>query len=344
MKNNRTNTFAVFVVLISLVSWSIPAAAQKESAGIDVAGMDKSIDPGDDFFGYANGGWMKTAEIPSDRTSFGAFDVIFDQVSKRTADLIKSAAASTNPEQKMVGDYYTAYLNEDAIEKRGLEPIKADLAEVNAIKTRAELSRVLGSQLRADVDPLNATNFYTDRLFGVFISADFNNPKRNVPYLLQGGLGLPDRDNYISTDEHNKDLQAKYRAHIAAILKLANIADAEEKAQRIYDLEFKIAQVHATREESGDVHKANNPWRLTEFSTKAPGIEWGDYFRAAGLSSEPMMMVWHPSAVTGISALVASEPLDLWKDYMVFRVLDRSAGLLPVHLRVCIPVLWVLAR
>ena len=268
--------------------------------------MDKSVNPGDDFFAYANGGWLKATEIPPDRTSFGAFDVIFDEVSKRTAELIKSAAASTNPEQKMVGDYFTAYLNEDAIEKRGLEPVKADLAEVAAIKTKIELSRVLGSQMRRDVDPLNATNFYTDRLFGVFISADFNNPTRNVPYLLQGGLGLPDRDNYISTDEHNKDLQAKYRAHIATVLKLANIADADAKAQRIYDLENKIAQVHATREESGDVHKADNPWRLTDFSTKAPGIEWNDYFKAAGLSTEPMIMVWHPNAVTGISALVAS--------------------------------------
>jgi putative endopeptidase len=301
----------------------------RSRAGIDVAGMDQSVKPGDDFYSYANGGWSKATEIPADRTSYGAFDVIFDEVSKRTADLITAAAKSSNAEEKMVGDYYTAYLNEDAIEKRGLEPIKGDLAEVTALKNKAELSRLLGSQLRADVDPLNATNFYTDRLFGVFISADFNNPTKNVPYLLQGGLGLPDRDNYTSTDEHDKDLQAKYRAHIATILKLANIADADAKAQRIYDLENKIAQVHATREQSGDVHKANNPWKLSEFATKAPGIDWNGYFKAAGLSAEPMIMVWHPNAVTGISALVASEPMDLWKDYLTFRVLDRSAGLLP---------------
>ena len=102
----------------------------------------------------------------------------------------------------MVGDYYAAFLDETAIEARGLEPIKADLAEMAAIKDRSGLSRVLGSQLRADVDPLNSTNFYTDQLFGLFISADFNNPKKNVPYMLQGGLGMPDRDNYIATDQH----------------------------------------------------------------------------------------------------------------------------------------------
>ena len=176
------------------------AVAVKPPASTLPEWTNRSI-PGDDFFAYANGGWLKSTEIPADRTSFGAFDVIFDEVSKRTADLIKAAAASSNPEQKMVGDYYTAYLNEDAIEKRGTRADKSRLSEINTIRTRIELSRVLGSQLRADVDPLNATNFYTDRLFGVFISADFNNPKKNVPYLLQGGLGMPDRDNYI---EHRR--------------------------------------------------------------------------------------------------------------------------------------------
>ena len=329
MYKNRFNVLASLFVLASFVFATVPAGAVNLSPGIDLAGMDQSIKPGDDFFGYTNGGWAKATEIPADRTSFGAFDAIFDDVSKRTADLIKSAAASKDSEQKMVGDYYTAYLNEEAIEKRGLDPVRGELAEVGSIKDKAELSRILGSQLRADVDPLNATNFYTDKLFGVFISADFNNPKKNVPYLLQGGLGMPDRDNYLSTDEHNKDLQTKYRAHIVTILKLANVADAEAKAQRIYDLETKIAQAHATREESGDVHKANNPWKLSEFATKAPGIDWNNYFKSAGLSSEPMIMVWHPNAVTGLSALVASEPIDVWRDYMTFRVLDRSAGLLP---------------
>src|SRR5439155_1279947 len=152
--------------------------------------------PGDDFFRFANGGWLKTTEIPADRTSFGAFDVIFDMVSKRTAGMITEAANSGNPEAKMVGDYYKAFIDEASIEKRGLEPLKAEMAEIDKIKDKASLSRVLGSQLRADVDPLNATNFETDNIFGVFISPDFNNPVKNVPYLLQGGLGMPDRDNY----------------------------------------------------------------------------------------------------------------------------------------------------
>jgi putative endopeptidase len=113
------------------------------------------------------------------------------------------------------------------------------------------------------------------------------------------------------------------------VLTLAKIDDAEAKAQRIYDLEHKIAEVHATREESGDVHKANNPWKMSEFATKAPGIDWTNYFKAAGLGSQPMIMVWHPKATTGISALVASQPLDVWKEYMTFHAIDRVGRLLP---------------
>jgi putative endopeptidase len=330
MRITYLKQFVVFVLLLAFsASWALPIRAFTAEPGIDIAGMDQSVKPGDDFFRYANGGWLKATEIPADRTSFGAFDVIFDDVNKRTAGIITEAAKSRNPEERMVGDYYTAYLDEKTIESRGVGPIKTDLASIDAISNKAQLSTVLGSQLRADVDPLNATNFYTDRLFGAFISADFNNPTKNVPYLLQGGLGMPDRDNYLKTDDRNKELQDKYRAHIAAILKLANVADAEAKAARIYDLEHKIAEAHATREESGDVHKANNPWKMTEFATKAPGIDWANFFKAASLSDQPMVIVWHPNAVTGISALVGSQPLDVWKEYLTFRMLDRSAGLLP---------------
>ena len=319
----------VLSLLASIVAWSVPASVFAQKAGIDIVGMDRSVAPGDDFFSYVNGGWVKGTEIPSDSTSYGAFDKIFSMVSERTAGLIMDAAKSKDPEAKLVADYYTAFLDEASIESRGIEPIKPELAEIASIKDTTQLSRFLGSQLRADVDPLNSTNFYTDKIFGLFISADFNNPKKNVPYMLQGGLGMPDRDNYVNTDAANTALQAKYKAHIVTLLKLANVADADTKAGRIYDLEAKIAATHATREESSDVHKANNPWKMSEFASKAPGLDWAGYFRAAGIANEPMIMAWHPNAITGISALVASQPLDVWKEYLTFRTIDRASGLLP---------------
>jgi putative endopeptidase len=319
----------VLTVVASFVLWSVPVRALVPAAGIDISGMDRSVDPGDDFFLYANGAWFDKAEIPADRTSLGVFQGIATEVAKRNAALITDAAKAKTPEAKMVADYYAAFLNEAAIESKGTGPIKAELAQIAALKDKKQLASFLGGQLRADVDPLNATNFYTDRLFGLWVSADFNNPSRNVPYLLQGGLGMPDRDYYTQTDDGSKEVQAKYRTHIAAMLKLADIADPEKKAQRIYDIENAIAQVHATRDESSNVYKANNPWQMSEFAEKAPGLDWKAFFKAARLDGQPMVMAWHPQAITGISALVASQPLDVWQDYLTFRTIERASGLLP---------------
>jgi putative endopeptidase len=179
------------------------------------------------------------------------------------------------------------------------------------------------------VDALNATNFHTDRLFGVWVSPDFADPDRNVAYLLQGGLGMPDRDNYRNTDPRERELQEKYRAHIAAVCKLAGMPDAEAVAGRVYGLERSIADVHVSRTDSVDVEKANNPWTLAEFPKKAPGIDWPVFFEAAGLSRQPKITVWQPSAVTGIAALVAGRPLSVWKEYLKFRAVDRASALLP---------------
>lgn len=329
MQRRYPTKIVTLALIASFVMWAVPAGAVAQSAGVDIAGMDRSVDPGDDFFSYSNGGWHKTAEIPADRSSLGIFQGIANEVNQRTASLITDAGKSKTPEGKMVGDYYAAYMDEPGIESRGLEPVKTELAAIAAISDKTQLAGLLGSQLRADVDPLNATNYYTTRLFGLFVSADFNNPKKNVGYLLQGGLGMPDRDYYLETDEQSAGVQKNYRTHIATLLKLANIADPEAKAARIYELEHEIAKTHGSREDSGNVVKANNPWKLADFSTAAPGMDWKAYFNAAGLSKQPMLMVWHPGAAKGISGLVASQPLDVWKEYLTFRTIARAAGLLP---------------
>ena len=294
--------------------------------------MDQSIKPGDDFYGFGNGGWEKATPIPPDRAIYGAFSIVDDEVSKRNKELIQGAGksgAAGGSEAGMVGAYYDAYMDEASIEKRGLEPIQEQLDAIKGIADRAALARVLGSELRADVDALNNTKFHTDRLYGVWVAPGFDDPERFMPYLMQGGLGMPDRDNYLNTDPKAVELQGQYREHIAAILKLAQIADADGKAARIYDLEKRIADTHVSRTDSLDVHKANNPWPVAEFPKRAPGLDWKAYFETAGLTGPSTIIVWHPSAITGIAALVGKQPLDLWKDYLTFRVLDRSAYLLP---------------
>jgi putative endopeptidase len=308
------------------------SAASAATPGVDTASIDRSISPGDDLYGYGNGGWEKATPIPADRATYGAFSIVDDEVSKRNVALIQGAGksgAAAGSDADMVGSYYDAYMDEASIEKRGLEPVQEELAAIRGIADRAALARVLGSELRADVDALNATNFHTDRLYGLWIAPGFDDPERFMPYLMQGGLGMPDRDDYRNTDPKAVELQGKYREHIAAILRLAQIDDADAKAARIYDLEKRIADTHVSRTDSLDVHKANNPWPVTEFPKRAPGLDWKSYFEAAGLTGPSTVIVWHPSAVTGIASLVGKQPLDVWKEYLTFHVLDRSAYLLP---------------
>ncbi len=220
-------------------------------------------------------------------------------------------------------------MDEKTIEDRGLEPLKAELEAIRAIGDRAALARVLGGGLRADVDALNNTNFQTDRPFGLWVAPGFQNPDRYVAYLLQGGLGMPDRDDYTNTDAKSVELQGEYQKHIVAVLRLAKVPEAESRGARVYALERAIAAVHGSRTDSVDVHKADNPWKLEEFPVRAPGLDWARYFEASGLAGQPLIMVWHPSATIGISALAGKESLDVWKDYLTFHAIDRASRLLP---------------
>jgi putative endopeptidase len=308
------------------------AAATAPTLGVDLAGIDKNVKPGDDFDAYANGAWRNSAQIPDDRSSIGTGFEVQKKAEQRNADLIKGLAAS-NPaagsDARRIADYYAAYMDEAGIEARGLEPLKPELAKIDAIASKADLARVLGAGLRADVDPLNATNYHTDNLFGLFVAQGLQDPEHNVATLLQGGLVMPDREYYLSGDKEMVETRAKYLEYVTALFKLSGAADAEAKAKAVVALESKIAKAHASIVDTQDVHKANNPWATADFARKAPGLDWNEYFNAAGLSSQKTIVAWQPAAITQLSALVGSEPLQTWKDYLAFHALSHNADLLP---------------
>jgi len=315
-----------------VLAFGLSSIAHAQDHTVDLAGIDTSVKPGDDFYQYANGTWIKNAQIPPDKASYGPGAILTDQTAEKVRTLIQDAAAS-NPapgsDAQKVGDYYASYMDEAGIEAKGLTPLKGDFDAVNAITDKASLSRYLGTTLRADVDALNATDLFSDNILGMWVQQGFEDPEHNWPYLIQGGLEMPDRDYYLSDSPKMADLRTKYQAHIANMLKLAGIADADARAARIFALETAIAKTHVSREDSEDVHKANNPWTRADFATKAPGLDWDVYFGAAGLSQQQNFIVWQPSAVTGISALVASQPVDVWKDYLTFHLIEHYAGVLP---------------
>ncbi len=309
-----------------------PAATAAPISGIDLAGIDKSVQPGDDFDDYANGAWKKATEIPADRASVSTGFYVFEKAEKRNADLIQgleksNPAAATN--ERKIADYYAAFMDEAGIEKRGLAPLQPELDKVAAITDVATLSRYLGADMRADTDPLNSTNFYTANLFGLFVAQGLEDPSKNVGYLMQGGLGMPDREYYLAGDKDMAANRTAYQKYIADILKLAGDADADKKAKTVFDLEMKIAKAHASVVDSQDIHKANNPWPTADFAKNAPGIDWAGFFDAAKLSGQQTIFAWQPDAIKKLSALVAGEPLQNWKDYLRFHAINHSAGLLP---------------
>jgi putative endopeptidase len=307
-------------------------ATVADNSGIDLTGMDHSIKPGDDFFSYTNGTWVKHTQIPADRSSTGPTQDLEELTEQRTADLIRNMASThpvTGSNDRKIADYYAAFMDEVAIEKRGLAPLQPELAQIEAIKTRDDLARVLGSELRADVDPINATNFQTENLFGLFVTQALEDPKHNMAYLLQGGLGMPSRDYYLSQDAQMAAFRTKYQTYVTALLKLAGTPDAQAQATAIIALETKIAQAQENLVDSEDVHKAATVWSAGDFAQKAPGLNWTVYFQAAHLGGLRQFDVWQPAGITGLAALVGSEPIDSWKQLLRYHALDKAAWLLP---------------
>jgi putative endopeptidase len=293
--------------------------------------VDAAVRPGDDFYQYVNGAWMKATEIPPDRSSMSDSAVLSELADRRNRELIEETARDEHAtaDAKKIADFFNAFMDEAAIEKAGLAPLDPQLREIAAIRDRKTLSRVLGSQLRADVDVLNNTQLDTDNLFGLWIAQDLDDPARYVPFLLQGGLGMPDRDYYLDDSPATAAIRAKYTPHLAKVLALAGVADADAKAARVFALEKAMATAHGPRVDTFDVQKANNRWHPKDFGAKAPGLDWTEYFAAAGLGKQDDFIVWQPAAVTGLSALVASQPLDTWKDYLTVRAIERAGPYLP---------------
>jgi putative endopeptidase len=306
-------------------------AGTTESGGLDLAGMDTSVKPGDDFFKYANGTWLAKTEIPADRSNFGTGAMLVEKTAKRVADLIQEAAKHADPgsDAKRVGDYFATYMDEATIETKGLAPLQPSLDAIAALHDRIGLSGWLGTTVRCDVDALNNTDFETPNILGLWVAQDLDDPSRYSPFLLQGGLGLPDREFYLDPSPKMADIRTKYEAHIAAMLTLAKIADPAAKAKAILGLETVLAKAHVPRVDSEDVHKANNHWKRADLDTKAPGLDWGAFLNAVGLKLAPDFTIWQPSAVTGISAAVASQPIETWKSYLVFHTLEHYAPFLP---------------
>jgi predicted metalloendopeptidase len=314
---------------------SAQSQQQGTDIGINPAWMDKSVVPGDDFFSYANGTWVKNTQIPADRSSIGAFWIADQEREKNTralfSDILKANPSSGT--DGMIANYYNAYLNTDAIDRAGMAPAKADLDAISRIADKQQLSAAIGSTLRADTDPLNATNYHTENLFGIFVTQGLATAGEQLPYLMQGGIGLPERDYYLSADPKMVDTRNKYRTYVQTLLQDAGYPDPAGAAGRILDLETKIAKAHEPRDVSEDTGKGAQVWTRAELEQKAPGIDWTALLNAAQLGGVQKFDAYHFAAIPGLAALVGSEPLQNWKDLLAFHAIDQQANVLPKPIR-----------
>jgi putative endopeptidase len=318
----RTHEHLLAVALAAaLSSWPVSSTAQDPAA---------SITPGDDFFAYANGGWLKATAIPAGREQWGARDELKEQARLRMAALLDTAgAAPPGSAARKVADFRAAYLSESAIEARGLQSLQPLLDRIGKVSDKAQLARQLGRGMRADADPMGFGIYESAGVLGLAVQQSIHGEKNNVAFLVQGGLGLPDREDYLSADPAKEALRTRYREYLRKMLTLGGYNRADERAGAVMALETAIAQSHGTREASANDRNADHVWTRADFEKRAPGMDWTSFFEGAGLAKEKELVVWQESAATGLAALVASQPLEAWKDYLRFHALHDFADVLP---------------
>jgi putative endopeptidase len=320
------------LLVVAPLAMNSQNAPKQNSHGIALANMDASVKPGNDFYQFTNGGWITRMAIPRDRGRISVFTALDDLSNKRNVGLVEEALKANAPagsNTRKIGDLYKSYMDDATIEAKGVTPLRPHLEATAAIRDKHELALALGETLRSDVDALNNTNFHTANLFGLWVAPGFNDSEHYTPYLMQGGLQMPDREYYLADSDRMRDIRTKYKAHISAMLKLAGFTDTDARAQHIFDLEHDIAEKHLSLAENEDIQKANNPWKQADFAAKAPGLDWTEYFRGAGLSNQSSFIVWQPTAFIAESALVASTSLDTWKDWLAFHLIEANAPVLP---------------
>jgi putative endopeptidase len=294
---------------------TVAAKAAFGTFGFDEKGMDKSVAPGDDFYGFANGNWAKATSIPADKSSFGAFEVLQDLSDQRTRGLLEAAAA--NPTSK-IGTAYATFLDTATIEAKGLTPIKPWLGKIASLSSKDAYPALLAEAARNGVGGP----------FRSGVSQDAKNPDLYTVGLGQAGLGMPDRDYYLSADPKLAETKAAYVAHIAKMFTLAGEGDAQARAQAVVDFETAIAKASWTRIESRDADKTYNKMTVADLQKSAPGFDFAAFF-AAGKTQTDTVIVGQPTAITGIAGLIASTPLGVLKDQLLIRSLDGYADVLP---------------
>ena len=318
---------------LGLSLFAVPVLAQDIPSpsfgkwGVDLSSMDKSAKPGDNFFNYVNGKWLKTATIPLDRSQTGSFQDLQILSERRMRaimdDLAKKPAASLSPEEKKLRDLYDAFEDTKAIEANGLKPAQKDLDYLSGLKTLDDVARAMASPSRA-----------AGTVYDIGIGVDDKNPDSYSINLNQSGLGLPDKEYYLSSDPALLKTRQDYVKYLSDMMALAGMTDTEARAQRVMAVETEIAKVSWDRADRRDEDKIYNPMPVSALKKLAPDFPWNGFLAETklpltGPKGERYVIVAEKTAFEPIAKIFAATPVSTWRDYLTVHYLHSYASVLP---------------
>jgi putative endopeptidase len=291
------------------------------TSGIELSNMDTSVKPQQDFFRYVNGNWLAKTEIPADKGRWGSFDELRENADKQVLAIVQELAAKTaepGSDTQKIADFYRSYMDTATLDSLGLEPLKADFAKVDALTSHADLAKLWG-ELQA---------YRTGTPVVLFVGQDQKASDQYITLANQSGLGMPDRDYYLNTDEKSKEIQQKYQAYITKVAELAGWAEPAKVATTVYAIESKLAAAQWSRVQNRDRNATYNKLTVAQLAETAPGFDWAVLLGAAKLADVNEVVVRQPTYLTAFAKLQSEIPLADWQTYLKFHMVRASSELL----------------
>ena len=322
MKNKQLLAFPLLAGALFLgTSCNNSKTNQELTSGVIRQNMDTTIAPGDNFTAYVNGNWIKNTEIPADKAAYGIGAIINDRAQDDVKAIIENAAKG-NPdegsEEQKIGDFYDSYINMKVRDSIGLTPLNEEFKKIEALSSVKDLASYFAYANKIGNTPP----------FSLGITEDFKNPKKYTLYTWQDGLGLPDREYYLQKDPKSVDIRTKYVAHIEKMLSIAGIADAKAKAAQIMALETLMASKQMKKEDTRDIAKLYNKYAIKDLNTLMPDFDWKTLLSEAGIKNPDTLMVAQVAYTKDLNAIIKNTPLDTWKTYLKWNLINGSASYL----------------
>ncbi len=299
------------------------AAASEETkapiSGIDIAAMDTTVRPGDDFFSYVNGTWVANTEMPADKSRYGIFEILREESQEAVKAIIETSATGDFPkgsDEQKVGDLYKSFLDWEARDARGVEPLLPELERISAISDHDDLAVYFAEAVKRALDAP----------FGVGQMPDLRDPQRYAIGAGQSGLGLPDREYYLKDDEKSETIRKQYVEHIAKMYDLAGLPDGAAAADTVMALETRLASEHMTKEQSRKYLENYTPIERADLSGLMPSFNWEGYLAELEISEEPFIGVFTVDYLRALDGIITATDLDTWKTYLTWSALNQTAG------------------